>query len=148
MFCAPCIHFYPHNSRAFKRGNSFSNFQKTVQSLLPLLVLYYPFLFYLLLHPPHSLWLYTSWEKWNGSFSFFLEVLTLITVPHFVYSSVFTDWQGLEFPRLVHASLLPATLIPHPWPVTHCHQPQVMKWMKFLSRNISLPNIDVLTFKI
>lgn len=108
MFCAPCIHFYPHNSKAFKRGNSFSNFQKTVQSLLPLLVLYYPFILSAITSTSFSVALYIVGEmKWKlFFFFFFLEVLTLITVPTFVYSSVFTDWQGLEFPRLVHASLL------------------------------------------
>lgn len=55
--------------------------------------------------------------KWKLLFS--LEVLTLITVPSFVYSSVFTDWEGCEFPRLVHTLLLL-------WPLTCdcCHQPQ------------------------
>ena len=113
MICAPCIHFHPHNSRAFKRGNSFSVFQKTVQSLLPLLLLYYPFILSAITSTSFSVALYIVGEKKWKLFFFFLEVLTLITVPTFVYSSVFTDWQGLEFPRLVHASLL---LQPHWYP--------------------------------
>ena len=100
-------------------------------------------LLYLLLSLLHSLSLYTQWEKWNGNFSFFfLEVLTLITAPSFVYSSVFTDKQGLEVPRQIHTLLL---LQPYwyptldLWPTATRHK--VMKWMKFVSRNISFPDL-------
>ena len=111
VICAPCIHFHPHNSRAFKRGNSFSVFQKTVQSLLPLLLLYYPFILSAITSTSFSVALYIVGEmKWKLFFFFSSGSPDSYHCSTFVYSSVFTDWQGLEFPRLVHASLL---LQPH-----------------------------------
>lgn len=112
---------------------------------------YITLLFYLLLHPLHSLWLYTSWEKWNGSFSFFFFSgspdsyhCSHICVQFSIYRLA-GPWISQTGSCLTPT---PATLIPCPWPVTHCHQPQVMKRMQFLSRNISLPDVEALLFKI
>lgn len=99
MFCAPCIHFYPHNSRAFKRGNSFSNFQKTVQSLLPLLVLYYPFILSAITSTSFSVALYIVGEmKWKLFFFFFWKSWLLSLFPHLCTVQYLLTGRALNFP--------------------------------------------------
>ena len=99
MFCALCIHFYPHNSRAFKRGNSFSNFQKTVQSLLPLLVLYYPFILSAITSTSFSVALYIVGEmKWKLSFFFFWKSWLLSLFPHLCTVQYLPTGRALNFP--------------------------------------------------
>ena len=146
MICAPCIHFHPHNSRAFKRGNSFSVFQKTVQSLLPLLLLYYPFILSAITSTSFSVALYIVGEKKWKLFFFFSWSPDAYHCSHIcVQFSIYRlagPWISQTGSRLTPT---PATLIPCPWPVTHCHQPQVMKRMQFLSRNISLPDVEALS---
>lgn len=91
-----------------------------------------------------SITLYIEVER-NAS-CFFLEALTLTTVLSFVYSSLFTYQQGCEVPGLVCSLLL---LQQHWYTALDlmicCHQPQVMKWRKCVTRNTNLPDFRILS---
>lgn len=77
---------------------------KSISQCVWVLLLCYPFVLSATISSPSAITLYTEVEmKWK---LFFLEALTLITVPSIVCSSVFTYQQGCRVPRLVRALLL------------------------------------------
>lgn len=147
MFCAPCIHFHPRNSRAFKRGNSFSTFQKTVQSLLPLLLLYYPFILSTITSTSFSVALYIVGEmKWKLFFFFsFWKSWLLSPFPHLCTVQYLPTGRALNFPDWFMPHSYSSHTDSPPLTCDSLQQPQVMKWMQFLSRNISLPDLEALS---
>ena len=99
VICAPCIHFHPHNSRAFKRGNSFSVFQKTFHRLMPLLLLYYPFILSAITSTSFSVALYIVGEmKWKLFFFFFWKSWLLSLFPHLCTVQYLPTGRALNFP--------------------------------------------------
>lgn len=75
-------------------------FQNTVQCLRVLLRLFYPFALSAFTSSLSSI--VEVAMKWK---LFFLEAQSLITVPSFVYSWVFSYHQGCRVPRLIHTLL-------------------------------------------
>lgn len=146
MFSIPNSFSPPIVSEHVKRGNILSNanLQNIVQCMLVLLLLQYIFASSTILLSLFSITLYIEVER-NAS-CFFLEALTLTTVLSFVYSSLFTYQQGCEVPGLVCSLLL---LQQHWYTALDlmicCHQPQVMKWRKCVTRNTNLPDFRILS---